>query len=179
MIIASNLGQKAARVRLLILDVDGVLTGGEIIMGSAGMELKHFHTLDGLGIAMAREAGLKVAFITYRDSEAVAMRAADLGIDELVQGCRDKEQAYDRLLKKFGLRDEQVAYVGDDLIDLPAFHRAGLKVAVPNAQAQLKSMADYVTIAGGGRGAVREVVELLLGWRTGEESRIGETEKSS
>ncbi len=143
-------------------------------MGSGGMELKHFHTLDGLGMATARGAGLKVAIITARSSEAVAIRAADLGIEDVVQGCLDKQQAYDGLLEKYGLRDEQVAYVGDDLIDLPVLRRAGLKVAVANARAQLKLMADYVTIASGGRGAVREVVELLLGWRSGEDSQIGE-----
>jgi 3-deoxy-D-manno-octulosonate 8-phosphate phosphatase (KDO 8-P phosphatase) len=136
------------------------------------MELKHFHTLDGLGIAMAQRAGLRVAIITYRDSEAVALRAADLGVEDFMQGCRDKQKAYDDLLRKYGLRDEEVAYAGDDLVDLPAFQRAGLKVAVANARSELKQLADYVTIAAGGRGAVREAVELLLGWRPkGEEKR--------
>jgi 3-deoxy-D-manno-octulosonate 8-phosphate phosphatase (KDO 8-P phosphatase) len=141
-------------------------------MGSGGMELKHFHTLDGLGIPLAQRAGLRVAVITARESEAVAMRAADLKIEDLIQGCLDKQKAYEDLLEKYDLRDEQVAYVGDDLIDLPAFGRAGLKVAVANARSQLKLMADYVTIAHGGRGAVRETVELLLGWRSeGETGR--------
>ena len=179
LVISRHLGQKASRVRLLLLDVDGVLTGGEIILGSGGMELKHFHTLDGLGIAMARQAGLIVAIITARESEAVAARAADLGIEDYIQGSLDKQQAYERLLQKYDLRDEQVAYVGDDLIDLPAFQRAGLKVAVANARSPLKSMADYVTIASGGQGAVREVVELLLGWRSEEESQIGESAETS
>jgi len=143
-------------------------------MGSGGMELKHYHTLDGLGIAVAHRAGLRTAIITARESEAVALRAADLRVGDLVQGCLEKEQAYDDLLEKYGLRDEQVAYVGDDLVDLPAFRRAGLKVAVANARSELKLAADYVTAAAGGGGAVREVVELLLGWRPQGEAGSGE-----
>jgi 3-deoxy-D-manno-octulosonate 8-phosphate phosphatase (KDO 8-P phosphatase) len=160
-----TLGQKAARVQLLILDVDGVLTGGEIILGSEGMELKHFNTRDGLGIAMARQVGLNVAIITGRVSQAVVTRAVELGIQDLFQGNMDKIEAYERLLKKHQLTDEQVAFVGDDLLDLPVLRRAGLKIAVANASGQLKILADYVTLARGGRGAVREVVDLLLGWR--------------
>jgi len=147
-------------------------------MGSGGMELKHFHTLDGLGIALAQRAGLRVAIITARNSEAVAMRAADLKIEDLVQGCLDKRKAYDDLLHKYDLLDEQVAYVGDDLIDLPVFRRAGLKVAVANARSPLKLMADYVTSAAGGRGAVRETVELLLGWRPEGETGRGEKKET-
>jgi len=147
-------------------------------MGSGGMELKHYHTLDGLGIAVALKAGLKVAIITARESEAVAMRAADLKIEDFIQGCVDKQKAYDDLLQKYGLRDEQVAYVGDDLIDLPAFRRAGLKVAVANARSSLKLLADYVTIAAGGRGAVRETVELLLGWKPKGEAGSGQERKA-
>jgi len=147
-------------------------------MGSGGTELKHFHTLDGLGIAEARKAGLRVAIITARESQAVAMRAADLKIEDCIQGCLNKQQAYEDLLKKYDLRDEQVAYVGDDLIDLPAFRRAGLKVAVANARSSLKMMADYVTIVHGGRGAVREVVELLLGWRPAGEAVSGQEKES-
>jgi 3-deoxy-D-manno-octulosonate 8-phosphate phosphatase (KDO 8-P phosphatase) len=178
-VIAQHLGQKASRVRLLIVDVDGVLTGGEIIMGSGKMELKYFHTLDGFGVVMAQRAGLRVAIITARASEAVEMRAGDLGIKDFFQGRLNKEEAYLHLLQKHHLRDEQVAYVGDDLLDLPVFTRAGLKVAVANAHAHLKAQADYVTIASGGRGAVREVVELLLGWGAGEGSQIGEKEEMS
>lgn len=152
-------------MQLLILDVDGVLTGGEIILGSEGMELKHFHTRDGLGIAMAHRAGLKVAFITGRVSQAVVTRAGELGIQDLFQGNFDKIEAYESLLKKHQLSDEQVAFVGDDLVDLPVLQRVGLKIAVANASGELKVLADYVTLAGGGRGAVREVVDLLLGWR--------------
>jgi 3-deoxy-D-manno-octulosonate 8-phosphate phosphatase (KDO 8-P phosphatase) len=152
-------------VRLLILDVDGVLTEGQIVLGPAGMELKHFDTRDGLGIILGQKAGIKVAFITGRASSAVENRAKDLGVRDCLQGRLDKLVAYQELLDKHGLADEQVAFVGDDLLDLPALKRAGLKVAVPNASWEVKAAADYVTIAAGGHGAVREVVEMLLGWR--------------
>ena len=159
------MGQKALRIQLLILDVDGVLTGGEIILGSQGIELKAFNTRDGMAIAMARQAGLRVAIITGRVSEAVAVRASELGVKDLFQGRMDKMEAYESLLKRYQLTDQQVAFVGDDLLDLPIMKRAGLKVAVANASGELKAMADYVTLASGGQGAVREVVELLLGWK--------------
>jgi 3-deoxy-D-manno-octulosonate 8-phosphate phosphatase (KDO 8-P phosphatase) len=157
-------------VQLLILDVDGVLTGGEIILGSEGMELKAFNTMDGMAMTMAHEAGLKVAIITGRVSEAVTARASELGIKDLFQGSMDKMEAYENLLKRHQLTDLQVAYVGDDLLDLPLLKRAGFKVAVANASGELKAMADYVTLASGGNGAVREVVEFLLGWKEEKES---------
>jgi 3-deoxy-D-manno-octulosonate 8-phosphate phosphatase (KDO 8-P phosphatase) len=158
-------------VKLLILDVDGVLTDGKVVLGTGGMELKQFHTLDGFGIARAQDGGLIVALITARVSEAVETRALELGIKDFLQGRRDKREAYGHLLEKYGLGDDQVAYVGDDLFDLPVLERAGLKVAVANASTAVKRVADYVTIADGGRGAVREVVDLLLGWR---DQRAGE-----
>jgi len=135
-------------------------------LGSAGMELKHFNTRDGLGIILGQEAGIKVAFITGRTSPAVEMRAKDLRVGDCLQGRSDKLVAYQELLDKYGLTDEQVAFVGDDLLDLPALKRAGLKVAVSNASPEVKTAVDYVTIAAGGHGAVREVVEMLLGWRS-------------
>jgi 3-deoxy-D-manno-octulosonate 8-phosphate phosphatase (KDO 8-P phosphatase) len=152
-------------VQLLILDVDGVLTGGGIILGSRGMELKVFNTRDGQGIVLAHQAGLNVAIITARVSEAVEARAGDLGISDYLQGRKDKLQAYEHLLKKYHLVDEQVAYVGDDVLDVPVMKRVGLRVAVANASAELKGLADYVTLAEGGQGAVREVIDLLLGWK--------------
>jgi len=165
-------------VRLLILDVDGVLTGGEIILGSEGMELKHFNTKDGLGIAMARRAGLGVAIITGRVSQAVVTRAGEMGVEDLFQGNMDKLEVFESLLKKYRLTDEQVAFVGDDLLDLPVLKRAGLKIAVANASGELKALADYVTLARGGRGAIREVVDLLLGWREdGDSAVLGRDEK--
>lgn len=147
-----------------------MLTTGEIILGSGGMELKAFNTRDGMAIAMAHQAGLRVAIVTGRTSEAVVTRAGELGIKDLFQGRKDKTEAYEGLLKRYRLTDQQVAFVGDDLMDLPIMKRVGLKVAVANAGEELKAMADYVTLASGGQGAVREVVELLLGWRKRGES---------
>ena len=163
-------------MELLILDVDGVLTGGEIIHGSGGMELKHFSTRDGLAIVQAHRAGLVVAFITGRSSEAVMARAAELGVKDLFQGHTDKLEAYQSLLRKYHLDDDQVAFVGDDLVDLPVMRKVGLKMAVANASGELKAVADYVTIASGGQGAVREIVDFLLGWKEREEPATVERE---
>jgi 3-deoxy-D-manno-octulosonate 8-phosphate phosphatase (KDO 8-P phosphatase) len=140
------------------------------------MELKSFDTRDGLGIVMARQFGLEVAIITARVSEAVEARASDLGIKDFLQGRMDKTDAYEHLLGKHGVTDEQVAFVGDDLLDMPAMMRAGLKVAVANASQELKEVADYVTLASGGNGAVREVVDLLMGWQ--QEREASEEEQS-
>lgn len=141
-------------------------------MGDEEMELKHFDTRDGLGIVMACRAGLKVAIITGRVSEAVMTRAGELGVKDLFQGSMNKLEAYERLLKRHHLTDQQVAFVGDDLLDLPVMKRVGLKVAVANASGELKALADYVTLASGGRGAVREVIDFLLGWKETDKSAL-------
>jgi 3-deoxy-D-manno-octulosonate 8-phosphate phosphatase (KDO 8-P phosphatase) len=125
---------------------------------------------------MARQSGLEVAIITGRVSEAVEARASDLGIKDFLQGRMDKADAYQHLLEKHGLTDKQVAFVGDDLLDMPAMRRAGLKVAVANASLELKEVADYVTLASGGSGAVREVVDLLMGWQ--EKGEASDQEQS-
>lgn len=153
---------KIERIRLIVLDVDGVLTDGRIVLGTGGMELKSFDTQDGMGTVMARQAGLKVAIITGRESEAVTRRAAELGIDETFQKCVDKLPPYLQLLEKYDLTDEKVACIADDLLDLSILKRAGFKVAVHNARREVKAIADYVTEAKGGRGAVREVVDMIL-----------------
>lgn len=145
-----------------MLDVDGVLTDGRIILGSGGMEFKFFDSQDGMGITLAQQAGLKIAIITGRESEAVSRRAVELKIDDIFQNCPDKLPPYLQLLNKYGLTDEEATCVADDLIDLPILRRAGFKVAVGNAVEEVKEMADYVTEAKGGRGAVREVVDLIL-----------------
>lgn len=150
------------KVRLLLLDVDGVMTDGKVILGPGKMELKEFHAHDGLGIALAKAAGLLVGIITARDSEAVKRRAKELGIDSVKQGFIRKEEAYEELLKKHGLRDEEVAYIGDDLLDLPLMRRVGFSISVSNGVDELKRAAHYVTKKRGGEGAIREVVELLL-----------------
>lgn len=154
--------ERAERVRLIVMDVDGVMTSGQIIYGSGGLELLTFDVKDGFAIVAAHRMGLLTALITGRTSEALARRAKELGISEVYQGCVDKLKAYKGVLARYGLSDEAVTYIGDDLPDLPVLARAGLKVAVANASEEVKAKADYVTINEGGRGAVREVIELIL-----------------
>jgi 3-deoxy-D-manno-octulosonate 8-phosphate phosphatase (KDO 8-P phosphatase) len=156
----------ARRVRLLGLDVDGVLTDNGVYIGpvaGARVELKRFDIQDGLGLMLLRTAGLPVVWLSGRSSEATAMRAAELRVEDLLQvpGPR-KLVAFDDLLTRRGIGWEEVAFVGDDLADLPILRRVGLPLAVANAVADVKAVAAYVTRASGGHGAVREVVELLL-----------------
>jgi len=154
--------EKADRVRMLIVDVDGVLTDGRIIYGSGGLELKAFDAQDGLGLKLARRIGLVTAIVTGRTSEAVERRARELEIGEVRQGASNKLGVYEELLGRYAFSDEAVAYVGDDLEDLPVLRRVGFAVAVANAVLEVKREADYVTLREGGRGAVRELVELIL-----------------
>lgn len=153
-------------LRLLAMDVDGVLTDGAIVLGydadGALLELKSFHARDGLGISLAQAAGLEVAWITGRLSPLVARRAAELRVREVCQWARDKRRALAELAARLQLPREAVLYVGDDLNDLPAFAAAGVRVAVADADAAVRAAADWVTTAPGGRGAVREVVERVL-----------------
>lgn len=153
---------KAKEISLLAMDVDGVLTGGEIMYTESGDEIKMFNILDGQGIAIGRHAGLMTAIISGRQSSAVQRRAAELGVTYLCLGCRDKGVALKEIIAKLGLRRERVAFVGDDVVDLLAFGECGWKVAVANASKDLKAQADYVTENAGGQGAIREVVELIL-----------------
>jgi 3-deoxy-D-manno-octulosonate 8-phosphate phosphatase (KDO 8-P phosphatase) len=157
-----GLKDKAGKIKLLLLDVDGVMTDGGIILGGGTIEIKRFHVQDGLGITLARQAGLQVGILTSRSSEVVERRARELGIEEVSQGCPRKLEGYHRILEKYGLRDGEVAYIGDDLPDLPVLRRVGLAFAVANAVPEVKRQADYVTRKTGGEGAVREVVEFLL-----------------
>lgn len=153
---------KASRVRFMILDVDGVLTDGRVLFDKAGELGKSFNVQDGMGIRLALEAGIRVALISGRISEAVEKRASDLGIQDCLLGIQDKVSAYEELKTKYGLRDEEIACVGDDVQDLPILRRSGFGVAVGTARPSVKVEADYVTRAKGGYGAVREVVELIL-----------------
>jgi 3-deoxy-D-manno-octulosonate 8-phosphate phosphatase (KDO 8-P phosphatase) len=153
---------RARAVRLVILDVDGVLTDGRIIYGTGGMELKAFDVQDGHGVKMFHRAGLRTAILTGRTSEVVARRAEELGIADVVQNVRDKLSAYRELLARHALADAQAACIGDDVTDLPLFARAGLAVAVPGAVPEARAAAHYVTGRTGGRGAVREVLDLIL-----------------
>lgn len=159
---AAELRQRASLVRLLVLDVDGVLTDGTLYFSAAGEELKAFNIHDGLGIKLLRAAGVEVAIITGRRSAALERRAEDLGVSRLMQGIEDKLAAFTALADGLGLKAEQIGCVGDDLPDLPLLRRCALSIAVPEAPKRVRDAAHYVTHAGGGRGAVREVCELIL-----------------
>ena len=149
------------KITLLLLDCDGVLTDGTLYFDSSGNELKTFHTHDGTGLKYLLRAGLKAAILSGRASAPVDARARELGI-EAFQGEKDKAAAYENIKARFGVTDEQVCYVADDLTDIPVLRQVGYAVAVPNARPEVKQLAHYVTTALGGRGAVREVVELIL-----------------
>ena len=153
---------KAARIQLVIFDVDGVLTDGRLYLGNDGNEYKAFHIRDGHGIKMLLEAGVEVAIISGRRAASVERRMADLGIRHAYLGIQDKRAAFDNLLVRLGLTADQVAFVGDDLIDLPAMSRVGLAIAVRDADPFVKQHAHWQTPSRGGRGAAREVCELLL-----------------
>ncbi|VBB09279.1 3-deoxy-d-manno-octulosonate 8-phosphate phosphatase [Lucifera butyrica] len=153
---------RAKNVELLIFDVDGVLTGGQLFFGPDGEMLKAFHVHDGLGIAAAHKAGLKTAIITARESEMVRKRVAELKISDLCQGAANKLAAFDGLKEKYNLTANQIAYVGDDLNDLPLLTRVGLACAVGNAVPEVRAAAHYVASREGGRGGVREIIEFIL-----------------
>lgn len=154
--------RRARALKLMIFDVDGVMTDGMLYYSERGEELKAFNIQDGHGIKLLRQYGVEVALITARNSRAVELRAANLGIAHLYQGTEDKRAAYAALLAKLGLGAAQSGYMGDDLLDLPLLTRCGFAATVPAAPQALKSRAHYVTRAQGGHGAVREVCELVL-----------------
>jgi len=153
---------KAKNIKLLLLDVDGVLTDGRIILDNQGNELKAFHVRDGHGIKLAQKSGIIIGIITGRKSEVVNIRTRELGITEVHQGAHEKIAGYDQILKKYGFRDAEVAYMGDDVVDLSIFKRVGLAVTVADADPAVKPFVDLVTRASGGRGAVRELINLIL-----------------
>ncbi|KPK43986.1 MAG: hypothetical protein AMK74_05900 [Nitrospira bacterium SM23_35] len=152
----------AKKIKLLILDVDGVLTDGSIILDNFGNELKSFHVRDGHGIKMLMKAGIHVALITGRQSKVVEKRADELGIRDVFQKCYDKTTAYDQLARKYSLDYSEIAYIGDDVVDIPVLKRSGLSVVVADADDETKAFAQFITTKGGGRGAVREICDLLL-----------------
>jgi 3-deoxy-D-manno-octulosonate 8-phosphate phosphatase (KDO 8-P phosphatase) len=153
---------KAARLRLLLFDVDGVLTDGSILLHSDGTESKQFHIRDGAGLVWAQRAGLLTGLISARTSPATAHRAVQLAIRIVVQGAGSKLKAYEQILAEQGLADDQVAFMGDDLLDLPVLARAGVSAAPADAAADVRARVDWVSTAAGGRGAVREFVEFVL-----------------
>jgi 3-deoxy-D-manno-octulosonate 8-phosphate phosphatase (KDO 8-P phosphatase) len=154
--------QRAAAVRLISFDVDGVLTDGRIIYTDAGDEIKCFHVRDGHGLRLMEHAGITVALITGRQSRAVAHRAQNLGLVHVHQGVRDKLGVLGSLQQSLEVAPRETAVVGDDLVDLAMMQRAGLAIAVADAPVEVKDRAHWITSLGGGRGAVREVCELIL-----------------
>lgn len=157
-----NIQRRVAALRLMIFDVDGVLTDGRVIYLDNGSEVKEFDVKDGHGIKLMQRAGIDIALITGRFCKAVQHRADGLGITRVYQGIHRKIEAYETILKETGLADAEVGYMGDDLIDIPVMRRAGFAVAVPEASSWVLPYAHYVTQAAGGRGAAREVCELIL-----------------
>jgi 3-deoxy-D-manno-octulosonate 8-phosphate phosphatase (KDO 8-P phosphatase) len=174
-----SLADRCRPIRLLVLDVDGVLTAGGVAYTDDGSETKTFHIRDGLGLKVWGQAGNQAAVITGRSSAAVARRAAELGIETVVQGAADKLDAYRQVLAATGRRPEEVCCVGDDLPDLPLLRHCGLAVAVADACAEARREAPYVTQAAGGRGAVREVVELILRCRGDWQKLVGSLQAES
>jgi 3-deoxy-D-manno-octulosonate 8-phosphate phosphatase (KDO 8-P phosphatase) len=154
--------QRAQGIRLLLLDVDGVLTDGRLYFDAKGEALKVFHVLDGHGIKMAQRAGIEVAFLSGRRSDAAYIRAKELGINRYFEGLRDKTAILEQLLAALNLTPREVAMVADDLVDLPVMARVGLAVAVADAVPEVAAAAHWVTGLPGGRGAVRQVCDLLL-----------------
>jgi 3-deoxy-D-manno-octulosonate 8-phosphate phosphatase (KDO 8-P phosphatase) len=157
-----DIHSKAAAIRLIIFDVDGVLTDGSLFIGDDGQEYKAFHSKDGHGMVMLQQSGVEIAIITGRTSEVVRIRMASLGIERVYQGKREKLPAYEEIKQITGFDDEQIVYVGDDVVDLPVMTRVGFAVAVQDAHPLAKQHAHWVTPSGGGRGAAREVCELIM-----------------
>ncbi len=154
--------QQFSQIKLLICDIDGVFSDGRIYMGNQGEELKAFHTRDGFGVKAVLNAGIDVAVITGRQSSIVNNRMSALGVPHIFQGQDDKLIAYQQLLERLQLRPDEIAYVGDDVIDLPVMNKVGLGIAVADAHPIVQQQADYITSIKGGYGAVREVCDLLL-----------------
>jgi 3-deoxy-D-manno-octulosonate 8-phosphate phosphatase (KDO 8-P phosphatase) len=153
---------RAARVKVMIFDVDGVLTDGSLTYGADGEVTKTFNVLDGLGIQLLNKTGVATAIISARSSPIVVRRAADLGITHVFQGMHDKRIAFARLLDATGATPEQCGYIGDDVIDLPLLLQVGFAVTVPSGHPEVQHRAHYVTRAAGGRGAVREVCDMVM-----------------
>lgn len=160
--IPTKIRDKARKIKLLLVDVDGVLTDGGIVLNDRGEEIKRFDVRDGHGIRLLLRAGLQIGLITGRISKVVSHRARDLGIRIVYQKAYNKLAVYQKIKRKSRLKDREIAYVGDDIVDLPVLRRVGLAMTVKDSWAELKPQVDYVTASEGGRGAVREIVELLL-----------------
>lgn len=160
--ISVELQEKLRKIKMLIMDVDGTLTDGKIYLGNDGEELKAFNVKDGLGINLLHREGIIPAIITGRKSEIVNIRARELRIEEVYQGVKDKLAVYKHLKEKYGLQDEEIAYVGDDLNDLPIMEEVGISFTVRDGARTLQERCDYCASKNGGEGAVREIIDLIL-----------------
>jgi 3-deoxy-D-manno-octulosonate 8-phosphate phosphatase (KDO 8-P phosphatase) len=157
-----SIDRRASRIKLLLMDCDGVLTDGRLWLTPDGDEQKAFNTHDGLGLSLLHRAGLKSGIISGRSSKAITRRAGELKVEFVRQGDRDKIEAFEEVIKLAGVAESEVAFVGDDLTDIPIMQRAEFAVAVADAVEETRSVAHYVTRAKGGHGAVREVIEMIL-----------------
>lgn len=158
----SALNQRLAKIQLAIFDVDGVLTDGRLYYDNNGNEFKAFHAQDGHGMKQLQQAGIPIAIITARQSALVTKRMSDLGIQYVFQGARDKLSVFEQLISNLSLSADSVCYIGDDLLDLPIMQRCGLAISVPNGYVGVKSRAHYITQASGGKGAAREICDIIL-----------------
>lgn len=154
--------EKAKKIKLLLLDVDGVLTDGRIIYDSCGRELKFFDVHDGLGVYLLKKAGIPTILITAKGSKAIKPRARDMQVEAVFENVSPKSSILDKILKKYKVNLQEVCIVGDDLVDLCIMKRVGFPVAVFNACPEVKKIATYITLKEGGRGAVREIAEVIL-----------------
>lgn len=159
---SEDLKAQAGRIKLLLLDVDGVLTDGRIIYDSRGRDSKFFDVHDGLGVYVLHKAGIKTILITAKSSKTIRPRAKDMRVAEVFADIFPKTAVLDKILKKYNVSSDEICFVGDDLVDLSLMKKVGLAVAVANASSEIKEAASFVTRGSGGRGAVREVAELIL-----------------
>ena len=157
-----DLSGRIKKIRLVIFDVDGVLTDGRIVYDSSGKDLKFFDVTDGLGITLLSRAGIDTVIMTAKASRVIRHRAKSVGIKAVYQDCSDKLETFGEVQARFKVKPEEVCFIGDDLVDLPVLKRAGLAVSVPNAVDEVRAVAHYVTGKSGGRGAVREVCDMIL-----------------
>lgn len=160
--LSAEASARAAKIRLMIFDIDGVMTDGSLHYMADGEAIKTFHVHDGLGIKLLQQSGVPTAIITARQTEIITKRARDLGIAHVMQGVHDKRVGFETMLEKLGLTADECGFLGDDWIDLPVLTRVGFAASVPNGRAEVQARAHYVTQAHGGHGAVRELCELIM-----------------
>ena len=160
--IKEDLREKAKKIKLLILDVDGVLTDGRIIYDSRGRDMKFFDVHDGLGVYLLKKAGIATILITAKGSRAIRPRARDMQVEEIFENISPKTTVLEKVLRRYKVNTDEICFVGDDLVDLGLMRSVGFPIAVFNAAPEIKQAASYITLKQGGRGAVREVAELIL-----------------